>query len=746
MPRRGRRGSGSPQARRAARKAVEELGPKRHAAASEGLKLARLPEPGSPCHECLLKGNCDAAKVDVYDVVKGAFDPIPLIRDTVGKVRICLDYAANRYYIFEPLYALTRIPGIVSQSRAQQPPKEIDLRACINYAKRALLLYSEAGPGFAGEEDVNEYYESVRESIEDVLAALAGIRGNVCSMLRGYKDVIRYYVLRDIVGLDVLEPVITDSEHVEDVVVPQPRVPIKVSGKFYNPITGSDTYLANVEFDTYELNTLIERIVSSEGRSISLFWPLESIMIKRGHRVTVSYGNEATYHGPALVVRMFSEPWNITRQFLYRGLQPVFASILGPLIAEKKSVLIVGVMGSGKTSLLNSLASFIPKDKTIVTIEDTPEIMLPHTFWIRHITRPSVGLEQRGEIDMFTLVKHALRESADYIVIGEVRGEEGRIWAQAISTGHGGLTTFHADSPSTAVARLTSHPINVEPALLEALYNIAMIQRRGRHRYLSQLHSVVVSRDVVRTRSIARLVNERVTVPGGSADVNAAKVEITLPDKGLVIGETSVIANTNNEIIIFKKFSSNGDVQLYSSKYTPADTSEQIVTESRAVFQGIGKSLSSLMVHCGGDEACRSSFRGLGSIYDISGIDGVLKFSKSVALIYEWLEMLYLVTRLADAIDKSSGMHGVGCRKVLEKGIDYLSGTVIVWALLDSTVNKDAARKLNELIMSMASVLVSTAIGRTSFSECRSLLEAQLHGSGPLQALKAMYSSFINEI
>jgi flagellar protein FlaI len=134
-------------------------------------------------------------------------------------------------------------------------------------------------------------------------------------------------------------------------------------------------------------------------------------------------------------------------------------------------------MGSGKTSVMNAICNFIPREATIVTIEDTPELRLSHPYWIQHKTRESLTMEGKGSISMFDLVKHALRESADYMIVGEVRGEEGRVWAQAISTGHGGITTFHAESPEAMIARLTIPPISVEKGLLTALRTIVTTGR-----------------------------------------------------------------------------------------------------------------------------------------------------------------------------------------------------------------------------------------------------------------------------
>jgi flagellar protein FlaI len=155
----------------------------------------------------------------------------------------------------------------------------------------------------------------------------------------------------------------------------------------------------------------------------------------------------------------------------------MMAAWLMQLIENKKAILIVGGMGCGKTSLINGLCNCINERATIITVEDTPELRLAHPYWIPLITRESLTLDEKGSIDMFTLVKHALRMSGDYLIVGEVRGEEGRIWAQAIMTGHGGITSFHAETHNVAVERLINEPINVDVGSLASLHSIVNIKK-----------------------------------------------------------------------------------------------------------------------------------------------------------------------------------------------------------------------------------------------------------------------------
>ena len=285
----------------------------------------------------------------------------------------------------------------------------------------------------------------------------------------------RYLIKREIFGYGVLEPIIRDPR-IEDFQIPAAGIPGKILHRDYGELE------SNIVFTEYELNRFIEKLMTRIKHSISLFRPMASVQLPEGHRLTVAYQKEVTTRGPALVLRKFPEkPWSISMLLEKNALSPEMAAWLMLMVENKKGIMIIGPMGSGKTSAMNAICNFIPRMKTIVTIEDTPEIRLYHPYWIQHKTRESLTIGGFGEISMFDLVKHALRESADYMIIGEVRGEEGKIWAQAIATGHGGITTFHAESPEAMIARLTSPPISVEKSLLTALRTIVKTGRLTRY-------------------------------------------------------------------------------------------------------------------------------------------------------------------------------------------------------------------------------------------------------------------------
>jgi flagellar protein FlaI len=140
---------------------------------------------------------------------------------------------------------------------------------------------------------------------------------------------------------------------------------------------------------------------------------------------------------------------------------------------------IIGGTGAGKTSTLNAIASLVKPSMKIVTVEEIPELNLPHENWVQLVSRESYGLGEMktGSVSLFELVKTSLRYRPDYIVVGEIRGEEAFVLFQALATGHGGLTTFHADSLDYTVKRLTSPPMNVAEAYVP-LINVAVLVER----------------------------------------------------------------------------------------------------------------------------------------------------------------------------------------------------------------------------------------------------------------------------
>ena len=145
-------------------------------------------------------------------------------------------------------------------------------------------------------------------------------------------------------------------------------------------------------------------------------------------------------------------------------------------VENRKSAIVVGGTASGKTSMMNAFSLFIPQFAKIVSIEDTREIQMPHKNWLPMKTRESSSESGKGNVDMFSLLRTALRQRPEYIIVGEVRGAEAQTLFQAMNTGHTTYSTLHAGGVEQAINRLTTNPINVPVAMFGAL-DLIIIQQ-----------------------------------------------------------------------------------------------------------------------------------------------------------------------------------------------------------------------------------------------------------------------------
>jgi pilus assembly protein CpaF len=215
-------------------------------------------------------------------------------------------------------------------------------------------------------------------------------------------------------------------------------------------LTLTDTKFASDE----ALRRVIERIVSKVGRRIDESSPLVDARLADGSRVNAIIPPLAV-NGPALTIRKFGrDALTIQKLIAYGSLSPEMAELLQACVLARLNIIISGGTGTGKTTLLNALSSFIPDSDRIVTIEDAVELQLQQDHVVRLESRPP-NIEGKGEVAIRDLVRNCLRMRPDRIVVGEVRGGECLDMLQAMNTGHdGSLSTVHANSPRDAIARL----------------------------------------------------------------------------------------------------------------------------------------------------------------------------------------------------------------------------------------------------------------------------------------------------
>ncbi|MEM1695994.1 MAG: type II/IV secretion system ATPase subunit [Desulfurococcaceae archaeon] len=279
-------------------------------------------------------------------------------------------------------------------------------------------------------------------------------------MLSSIEERYRHIVQRHYYGYGLLDPLFIDDNIMDMHIVL--GTPIQVLHRKYGPLT------TNIQLNQQEMIELSMRLSSIAGKIISEATPIASFIEPRYEsRVTIVHFSDITLRkGMTIDIRKQpSNPWTILKLIEMNTATPEEAAFLWLAIKYKVPIMIVGELMSGKTTFANAVLNLIPPNSRIMTIEDTPELKIHTPFW----TRTTIRYSKYNPVHIFDLIKIALRLTVDYIVVGEVRGEEAREWAQAILLGHGGLTTFHAESPEAALIRLTNPPIRVNPEALKLL-------------------------------------------------------------------------------------------------------------------------------------------------------------------------------------------------------------------------------------------------------------------------------------
>ena len=283
---------------------------------------------------------------------------------------------------------------------------------------------------------------------------------------------IAYYIARDFVGYGPIDPMIRDK-YVEDISCNGLREPIYV---FHRDFEWLESNIVFTSID--ELERVVLKLALRAGQEPSLAKPVvEGVIRPEGYRVHLVM-DVVSRRGHSFTIRKFrGEPFTIVELINRRTLDPMVAAYLWLAIDYKQGVVIYGPTGSGKTTLMNALALLLPPELKIVTAEDTPEISLPfHDNWMAMVTR----LSSEPGVQNVTLqaqVESALRQRPDVIILGEIRAREAYSFFQAVTTGHGGLTTIHAEDTETLINRLSSPPMNVPRSSIASVKAFVFISR-----------------------------------------------------------------------------------------------------------------------------------------------------------------------------------------------------------------------------------------------------------------------------
>lgn len=352
------------------------------------------------------------------------------------------------------------------------------------------MLYYVIEPTLLGEEKV--LYNRIRTLLVEELdvdvrkiptkeGAQKLLRDRVEKTVKAYKfkienetlEKLLYYLTRDFVNLGRIEPLMRDHM-IEDISCDRPGVPLYIWHRVYESIP------TNVIFeDARELDNFVVKLAYLSNKHVSIASPMVDGGLPDGSRVQLTYAKEVTRHGSSFTIRRFkADPLTITDLVTFNTMTSEMGAYFWYAIEKKACILVGGGTASGKTTLLNCVSMFILPDDKVVTIEDTPEMNIPHQNWISAIARIGFGTAgSSAEISTFDLLKAAMRQRPDYVIVGEVRGEEAFTLFQAMATGHGGLSSLHADSVRAAIRRLESAPLNIPRTLLPTLNLIGVNAR-----------------------------------------------------------------------------------------------------------------------------------------------------------------------------------------------------------------------------------------------------------------------------
>ncbi|MCH8007682.1 MAG: type II/IV secretion system ATPase subunit [Chloroflexi bacterium] len=278
---------------------------------------------------------------------------------------------------------------------------------------------------------------------------------------------LKYILVRDKLRMGALEPLLQD-ENIED-------ISCSGLGTLFIEHKVFDGLKSNISFDTHEeLDDFVLRLAERIGKPVTYRSPIVDATLLDGSRINIVFGADVSRSGSNFTIRKFqATPISLVDLINFGAIDFTLAAYLSMMAAEGMNIFVSGETASGKTTLLNALAAFVPPESKIVSIEDTPEFQVPHPNWIREVVRGSLGADDGG-VTMFSLLKAALRQRPNLIVIGEIRGEEGLIAFQAMQTGHPVMATFHASTVEKLIQRLTGSPINVPKVYIDNL-NVAVI-------------------------------------------------------------------------------------------------------------------------------------------------------------------------------------------------------------------------------------------------------------------------------
>ena len=309
------------------------------------------------------------------------------------------------------------------------------------------------------------------------------LKNKIASMIKKYRlkippkniEKINYFAVRDFIYLGKIEPLMRDHM-IEEISCDGTNIPIYVWHREHESIPTNIIYEKEAE-----LNNFARKMAYICGKHVSIADPIIDASLPGGSRINLTLGHEITKRGSTFTIRRFrADPITVIDLIKFGTMSVDIAAYMWYLAEKRATMLIAGGTASGKTTALNALATFIRPGQKVVSIEDTQELNLPHENWIPAVSRQSFTDTQIGEINQFDLLRAALRQRPDIIIVGETRGREAYTLFQAMATGHGGFSSIHADSVDATLTRLTSSPMDVPKSLISNSLDLITLQLKIR--------------------------------------------------------------------------------------------------------------------------------------------------------------------------------------------------------------------------------------------------------------------------
>jgi flagellar protein FlaI len=442
----------------------------------------------------------------IYINTSPAIPQLPILKD---KTKLDIRYSLIEPYVSVHVYWNEKIREVVYE--LEEPLLNEEQKKVLEKIEKSMLELI----------NINIVVQKTKEAMIEYINQTAEMIINELGITISKEDYrkIFYFLYRDFVGLNEIEPIIRDY-FIEDIECNGVDTPIYIVHRLYHNMK------TNIKFGSMDaLSSFVEKLAQRCGKYVSYASPIVDGTLPDGSRVNATYSSEISSRGPTFTIRKFTKiPWTPTQLIAFKTLSPEMLAYIWLLVQYKSNILIAGGTASGKTTLLNAISFFIPPESRVVSIEDTRELTLSRENWLPSVARTSIGLGGIGEVSLFSLLKSSFRQNPDYVIVGEVRGEEASVLFQGMASGHSSLSTIHADSVDTLIKRLETPPINLSPTLINTIDSVAIMT-----------HAVADKHETRKLREIVEIV-----------EVN--------PD-GIAITNTPFSWNPREDVFYFKKSS-----------------------------------------------------------------------------------------------------------------------------------------------------------------------------------------------